>query len=204
MIFWLKDGILGEILDIIRKILILYYMKEVAIQELASSQNMKELLGSYQENGVFHVTFSFESNFVNAKVIRDAIDGICSIMWLDSKWKTRIVLIVDELTNNAIEYGSSDDDTNKLEIYIAQDEQSIDIKISVQDSGNGAQAKTAQEMEQVRKERLEKWFKNHSSIRGRGLFMIIQNLVDALEFRDNDPQGLIVEVTKKLPIPQKK
>lgn len=110
-----------------------------------------------------------------------------------------MVLIVDELNNNAIEYGSTPNEMNALEIYLEKlPQESFNIRISVEDTGTWEHAKTAQEMEQLRSERLEKWFKSHSSIRGRGLFMIISNLVDTLYFKDSDSHGLIVGIEKKL------
>jgi len=174
-------------------------MKEVQIQELSDSSGRKERLESYIQDDIFDICFTFQSSFVNAKLLRDTVDTICSIMWLDSKWKTRMVLIVDELNNNAIEYGSSESDINKLSVYIKKESSSeFHIKMSVQDSGNWEHAKNAHEMEELRNARIEKWFKNHNSIRGRGLFMIISNLVDTLYFKDAPSKGLIVWVEKKL------
>jgi len=38
--------------------------------------------------------------------LREIVDIISEVLGLDNKWRRRIVLIVDELNNNAIEYGS--------------------------------------------------------------------------------------------------
>jgi len=174
-------------------------MKEVQIHELSTHPDRKQFLESCIQNDTFDVCFIFGSSFVNAKLLRDTVDMVCAIMWLDSKWKTRMVLIVDELNNNAIEYGSKETDMNKLHIYIKKEPwNSFDIKISVQDSGNGEHAKSAQEMEELRDTRTQKWFKNHNSIRWRWLFMIISNLVDILYFKDAENKGLIVWIEKKL------
>lgn len=173
-------------------------MKEIHIDQLLQQEDLKKALESFIEGNIFHVRFLFTSSFVNAKSLRDIADTICFLMWLDSKWKTRIVLIVDELNNNAIEYGSKEGDDNALEVYIEKSEKETEVRISVQDSGNGPHAKTASEMEELRKERLQQWFADHSSIRGRGLFMIITSLVDTLYFKDSSPKGLIVGIKKKL------
>lgn len=176
-------------------------MKEIQVHTLIESWDLKKYLESYIQDDIFHVRFLFESSFQNAKVLRDTMDIICSSMWLDSKWKTRMVLIVDELNNNAIEYGSKSEEINTLEVYLEkQSKWEFYIKISVEDTGNGEHAKTAQEMDKMREERINKWFKNHNSIRGRGLFMIISNLVDTLYFKDseNNGKGLVVWIEKKL------
>jgi hypothetical protein len=53
-------------------------------------------------------------------------------------------------------------------------------------------------MEQIRKEHENEDFSHHSSIRGRGLFLIISQLVDALIFADVPDRGLKVTVVKDL------
>lgn len=177
-------------------------METIKIQDLPQGVNKKELLEKYIQDDVFHMSFVFGSSFKNAKFLRDTTDTICSMMWLNSKWKTRIVLIVDELNNNAIEYGSHDNDTNTLEIYIKKNTDSFDIRISVLDAGTWERAKVASQMEELRAHRLSKWFEGHDSIRGRGLFMIISNLVDNLYFQDKKPHWLLVGIEKKLTIEQ--
>jgi anti-sigma regulatory factor (Ser/Thr protein kinase) len=41
-------------------------------------------------------------------------------------------------------------------------------------------------MEQLRESHKDKDFSRHDSIRGRGLFLIISQLVDTLYFKDNE------------------
>jgi len=48
----------------------------------------------------------YNSDFKNAKKLREIVDIICIMYDIDAKWKTRLILICDELNNNAIEYGS--------------------------------------------------------------------------------------------------
>ncbi len=178
-------------------------MKQIHITDFDTNVQFREQLEALMDDrAVFHTAFEFDSCFWNAKVLRDIVDTVCTMMGLDSKWKTRIVLIVDELNNNAIEYGSAENDQNILEVYIAKIPTGFELKISVQDAGTGKNSKTAKEMSDLRDTKLKQWFAWHNSIRGRGLFMIISNLVDELNFYDNDPLGLTVEVRKKLPIVQ--
>lgn len=131
-------------------------MKQIHITDLDGDLQIKEQLQSFiDDSNVFDVAFMFASSFTNAKTLRDIVDAICAIMGLDSKWKTRMVLIVDELNNNAIEYGSAQNDTNTLSIYVAKNDKDFDIKISVQDAGTGKHPKTAQEMSDLRDTKLE-------------------------------------------------
>ena len=173
-------------------------MKEIHIRDLQQISDIKQYLESCIDGETFHVRFIFGSSFQNAKILRDVLDTTCTLMWLEAKWKTRMVLIVDELNNNAVEYGSREADENTLEVYMSKNNSGIQIKISVEDSGKGEKSKTAEQMEELREERLSKGFKNHHSIRGRGLFMIITNLVDTLYFKNSERSGLIVWIEKKL------
>jgi len=171
-------------------------MLQIHINEI--SEDIKTFIEWQVKNNIFDVSFLYDSSFISSKKLRDIIDTICSVIGISSKWKTRFVLIVDELNSNAIEYGSKEWDENELKIYIEKKDNTFDIKISVQDAGTGEKIKTASQMEELRKK--SKWDTpaNHKSIRWRGLFMIISNLVDKLYFSDGNPKWLIVGVEKKL------
>ena len=114
---------------------------------------------------------------------------------LDDRWRRRIVLIVDELNNNAIEYGSKKGDINKMRFFFEKNTKGL-LSIEVEDCGTWKEAKTAEAMELLQIQKKKDGFKNHASIRGRWLFMIILNLVDELYFKDSDAGGLIVWVSK--------
>ncbi len=70
--------------------------------------------------------------------------------------------------------------------------------MSVTDTGAGKDHKTAQQMENIRKQYQHKDFSQHHSIRGRGLFLIIAPLVDELYFQDSQEGGLEVGFVKVL------
>ncbi len=148
----------------------------------------------------FEVLFLFKSDFNNAKYLRDYLLIILDCIWLDLIWKNRFVLIIDELNNNAIEYWSKIWSENLMRFKFEKKENNILINIEVEDSWDWEKSKSAQEMECLRLERLEKWFLDHKSIRWRWLFMIITKLVDELYFKDSINGWLIVWVNKKLEI----
>jgi hypothetical protein len=52
----------------------------------------------------FEICFKYKSNFLNTKNIRDFIGFIFDYYGFSKMWKTRFILIADELNNNAIEY----------------------------------------------------------------------------------------------------
>jgi len=53
---------------------------------------------------------------------------------LDDRWRRRIVLIVDELNNNAIEYGSKKGDINKMRFFFEKNTKGL-LSIEVEDCG---------------------------------------------------------------------
>ncbi len=145
-----------------------------------------------------NVSFSFVSDFMISRLFREIINNIGDLIWLNTTCKARIVSVIDELANNAIEHWSKRGDINKLRISIEKEYDGLLLSIEVEDPGNWQSPKKAYEMRKLRDEVLKKWFSWHKSIRWRGLFMIIINLVDDLYFNDSAEGGLIVWVKKKL------
>lgn len=93
-------------------------MKHLDLDYISSYSNRQELFRSLLENNEIHICISYISDFKNAKVLRETVDEICKIFDIAPKWRTRLVLIIDELNNNAIEYGSKPGDKNKLELHL--------------------------------------------------------------------------------------
>lgn len=142
----------------------------------------------------------YKSLFSNTSTIRNLVSIICDEIWLDSIMKFKIVLIVDELDNNAIEYGSKSHDINKMRININKEQEYYNLNIEVEDSWNWDSHKSAKQMLDIWKKKLKEWFNNHSSIRWRWLFLIIKNIVDELYFIDSNSWWLIVWIRKKIKI----
>lgn len=111
------------------------------------------------------------------------------------QWAFRFQSVIDELVNNAIEFGSAPGQDVKI-TFLSQKGKSIEI--FVEDTGTGSQKKTAEQM--------VKWVEEHrhinpmqiTSIRGRGLSSIVANWTDVLEFKNSPAGGLIVHVVKYL------
>lgn len=170
------------------------YINAPELQEL----DKKQILATKKGDHWMSIIFLYDSNFKSAKILRDYVQALCDLMELENKWKSRLILITDELNNNAIEYGSLTGDINIMRIDIEKWLQWTYVSVEIEDTGKWKEAKKAKDMELLRTQRLETGFKNHISIRWRGLFMIIMNLVDELYFKDSERWGLIVGIKKKL------
>ena len=111
------------------------------------------------------------------------------------QWAFRFQSVVDELVNNAIEFGSAAGKDVKI-TFVSQKGKSIEI--FAEDTGTGASKKSAQEMTALIEERKNMDPTQMTSIRGRGLAQIVSNWTDVLEFIDNEQGGLTVHVVKYL------
>lgn len=171
-------------------------MKQLDIHSLDENFDKKSFIS--QQDLSKGIEFSYFSQFQNAKILRDFIEVIAEKLNLDKGFIAKFILIADEMNNNAIEYGSKEDERNFLRIKTEQKWDKTEIRLEVEDTGNGKKHKPSLEMETLRAHQLKLWYSEHSSIRGRWLFMIIVKLVDRLYFKDSPTWGLIVGIKKKI------
>lgn len=109
------------------------------------------------------------------------------------QWAYRFQSVVDELTNNAIEFGSAAGENITITFVSVKNKY---IEVFVEDTGTGPNKMSAADMTQ--------YLENHknmdptqiTSIRGRGLSQIVANWADEVEFKDNEKGGLTVHVIK--------
>ncbi len=142
----------------------------------------------------------YSSDFLNTSTIRNFVSLLCDMLWIVDSIKFKMILITDELNNNAIEYGSLEKEINKMRIYIKKDDLYYNFVIEVEDSWNWKSHKTAKEMQILWEKKIKDWFNNNYSIRWRWLFLIVKNIVDDLYFKDSKVGGLIVWIKKKIKI----
>ncbi len=109
------------------------------------------------------------------------------------KWAYRFQSVVDELTNNAIEFGSAPGDDVKI-TFVSQKGKYIEV--FVEDRGTGPQKMTAADMMQYLEKHRGIDPAKITSIRGRGLSQIVSNWADKVEFFDNNNGGLTAHVIK--------
>jgi len=111
------------------------------------------------------------------------------------KWAYRFQSVVDELTNNAIEFGSA---VGKEVMISFVSVQGKSIEVFVEDTGTGPNKKTSTEMNEYVKTHKNLDPLSFTSIRGRGLAQIVSNWTDSIEFIDNKNGGLTVHVVKNI------
>lgn len=110
------------------------------------------------------------------------------------QWAYRFQSVVDELTNNAIEFGSAPGDNIKITFVSVKSQY---IEVLVEDMGTGPKKKTAAEMMQYLEDHKHVDPTTITSIRGRGLSQIVANWADSVEFLDNANGGITAHVIKK-------
>lgn len=173
-------------------------MEIIDIETFPEDLDKKDFLLEHIKEDRLDLEFQYKSDFSNTKTLREFIDNIFVIFNIKDLWKSRFVLISDELNNNAIEYWTKSWDLNKMKLFVSKNNDWVLINLEVIDSWNWEKAKTSKEMEDLRLERLDRGFDNHKWIRWRGLFQIIHKIVDDLYFKDSSPVWLIVWVNKQL------
>lgn len=167
-----------------------------------SSLEQNDLIGFFNSSitdfSNFELRIVFLSDYTQSKMIRDGILYLFEKNQINLPWKSRFALISDELVNNSIEYGSMPLDKNQIYIRFSPQNGKLKVQVEVSDTGRGAEAKTSEEMEQIRKMKEMHGFDSYLGKRGRGLFQLITNLVDELYFRDGKSGGLTVGIRKEL------
>lgn len=111
------------------------------------------------------------------------------------QWAFRFQSVVDELTNNAIEFGSSPGENIKI-TFVSQNGKYIEV--FVEDSGTGPNKKTAIDLEKYVEEKKDIDPTLITSIRGRGLTQIVTAWTDSIDFTDNERGGITVHVSKNI------
>jgi anti-sigma regulatory factor (Ser/Thr protein kinase) len=109
------------------------------------------------------------------------------------QWAYRFQSVVDELTNNAIEFGSAPGENITITFVSVKNQY---IEVFVEDTGTGNSKKSAAEMTKYVEEHRNVDPASITTIRGRGLSQIVANWADSLEFKDNEKGGLTVHVVK--------
>ena len=128
--------------------------------------------------------------------IRDfTLSFIKNATHFSEQWAFRFQSIVDELCNNAIEYGSSPGQDIKLTLTYYPVEETMEI--ITEDTGTAPQKKTADEIKKLIEERRKPGY-IHTGIRGRGLSNIVTNWSDSVEIKDIPGAGIMIKVTKKV------
>jgi len=140
------------------------------------------------------ITIILPTNAYFMAGIRDfAMTVTQNMTGFSQQWAFRFQSVVDELTNNAIEFGSAPGE-NVTITFVS--EKNKYIEVTVEDTGTGAKKMSAADMMQYLEDHKNLDPTQITSIRGRGLSQIVSNWADSVEFLDNDKGGLTAHVIK--------
>lgn len=141
------------------------------------------------------ITITLPTNAYFMSGIRDfTLNMIKNTTNFPEKWAFRFQSVVDELCNNAIEYGSSPGSEIRVTFNCEKDDF---ISITVEDTGTGSNKMTAAKLQELFNERHAPDY-TFTGIRGRGLVKIVGEWTDEIHFEDRQGGGLKITVKKFL------
>jgi len=129
-----------------------------------------------------HYKISFPADYKNVAPLRDLIFHAALLQGFSEKKSERLRSVVDEICNNAIEHGSVP--TSEVILQVHTDDKAI--RITCQDQGHGNKLKA----EEINK--LIEGEGDSTSVRGRGMSMIVKSFVDELDIKDQKDGGVEV------------
>lgn len=145
------------------------------------------------------ITITLPSNSYFVSGIRDfTLTLIKNTTHFAEKWAYRFQSVVDELCNNAIEFGSDEKADIKVTFNYKKEEF---LEIYVEDTGTGKVKTKAEDIKKTVEERRDPEYK-FVGLRGRGLPKIVSEWTDELEFTNNPNGGITVKAKKYLKDPR--
>lgn len=139
------------------------------------------------------ITITLPTNAYFMSGVRDfTLNIIKNTTNFEEKWAFRFQSVVDELCNNAIEYGSSAGSEIRISFLYAKDDY---LQIEVEDTGTGKNPINAAQLQKIFEERKAPGYQ-FSGIRGRGLVKIVGEWTDEINFVDRNEGGIKVVVKK--------
>lgn len=141
------------------------------------------------------ITIILPTNAYFMSGIRDfTLSMIRNMTHFSEQWAYRFQSVVDELCNNAIEFGSAPG-KDIVVTFINHPDESIEI--TVEDTGTGKLKTNADELKKLVAQRSQPGY-IFKEIRGRGLAKIVAAWTDELEFIDIPNNGIKVRIKKYL------
>lgn len=147
------------------------------------------------------ITITLPTNAYFISGIRDfTLNMIKNTTNFPEKWAFRFQSVVDELCNNAIEYGSAPGSDVRITFKHVQDQY---LEISVEDTGTGKNKISSAQLQKIFEEKREA---GHvfTGLRGRGLVKIVGEWTDEVNFADRPEGGIMITVKKFLHDPRQK
>jgi len=155
---------------------------------------LKKGLDPVVQEAPLKITIILPTNAYFMAGIRDFTMTVTQNMTgFSQQWAYRFQSVVDELTNNAIEFGSAVGENITITFVSVKNKY---IEVFVKDTGTGTNKKSAADMMQYLESHKNIDPTTITTIRGRGLSQIVANWADSVEFIDNEDGGLTTHVIK--------
>lgn len=132
-----------------------------------------------------HYKIIFPADYKNIVPLRDLVFHAAVLQGFERQRAEHLRSVVDELCNNAIEYGSQP--TSEVTLEVHADEKKI--KITCQDQGHGNKLK-AEEIKKLLEQEISK-----TGARGRGIPMIVRGFMNEFSLEDRPGGGIIATAT---------
>lgn len=147
------------------------------------------------------ITITLPTNAYFISGIRDfTLNMVKSTTNFEEKWAYRFQSVIDELCNNAIEYGSAPGSDIRVTFAYKKDDY---LKMSVEDTGTGKNKITAEQLQKIFDEKRVPGYA-FTGIRGRGLVKIVGEWSDEIKFENRKEGGLKITITKYVKNDRKK
>lgn len=148
-----------------------------------------------EKNEEIKITITLPSTAYFMSGIRDfTLNLVKNTTEFPEKWAFRFQSVIDELCNNAIEYGSfPGSDIRVTFLYRKADF----LEISVEDTGTGKNKIKAKDLDKLFQERRNPGYV-FTGIRGRGLAKIVGEWTDEIRFDDRPEGGIKITIKKHL------
>jgi anti-sigma regulatory factor (Ser/Thr protein kinase) len=109
-------------------------METINIDQLASDLDKHQYINQCIKDNKVDIQFGYAADFKNAKILRDFMEAIFICFDFPKKEMARFILASDEMNNNAIEYGSSENEMNYLRIKVNKQNTIISLSMEVEDT----------------------------------------------------------------------
>lgn len=140
-----------------------------------------------------NIEIKFPAQFEYGGILRDFAQGIFELVKLSEEWTERLKLVLDELYNNAVEYGSD----SKSQVYVTFYFDEKEVGFYVEDEGRGPEKVYPLDLDTIIKKNLQELQEGEKD-GGRGLAMISRRWADQLKIENSPHGGLLVGFKKTI------
>lgn len=156
----------------------------------------QEIKKEGKEDDPIRITIILPTNAYFMSGIRDfTLEMVKNMTGFSEQWAFRFQSVVDELCNNAIEFGSVKGADIRVTFIGKANEY---LEIFVEDTGTKNPISPENLANKIKEKQQVNVMDQLKSLRGRGLSQIVSNWTDVLEFKKSELGGICVHVVKYL------